>query len=160
MTRKIDGRVWKLGDNIDTDTIISARYLALKSIDEMSLHIFEAILATGQRSFRDVLIVAGENFGCGSSREQATRVIKEVGIKAVIADSLARIFFRNAINCGLIAVECPGISSLVQDEDYIELKPVVGRIRLPGNRTCECLPLPEFLLDIVGSGGLIPYLKR
>lgn len=158
---KIEGTVWRLGDNIDTDAIIPARYLALPSLAEMSKHLFEPLGEEGlNRPAAEPVIVAGENFGCGSSREHAVRVILEAGVKVVVADSLARIFFRNAINCGLAVVECPGISRRVRGGERLAVDTQAGKVCLEGGEVLDCLTLPDFLLEIVNAGGLIPYLKK
>jgi 3-isopropylmalate/(R)-2-methylmalate dehydratase small subunit len=157
---EISGTVWKLGNHIDTDCIIPARYLALPSLSEMARHLLEPLREQRPRNLQETIIVAGENFGCGSSREHAARVIKVAGIKAVVADSLARIFFRNSINCGLAAVECPSATENVKDGDRLKLNITAGRVFLPDGRELNSLPLPELVMRIVRAGGLVPFLKE
>jgi 3-isopropylmalate/(R)-2-methylmalate dehydratase small subunit len=155
----IRGRVWKFGDGIDTDIIIPARHLVLP-LAEMKEKAMEPLRPTFPSEVRpgDV-IVAGRNFGCGSSREQAPAVLKELGIGAIVAVSFARIFFRNAINLGIPVVECADLHEKVHEGDTIEIELSTGRIGVPG-RGVECAgtKLPDFLLEIIKDGGLIPHL--
>jgi len=154
---KITGKAWKFGDGIDTDVIIPARYLVLP-MEEMKAY---AMAPIQPRFSAEVMpgdvIVAGKNFGCGSSREQAPAVLKALGIRAVVAVSFARIFFRNAVNLGLVVMECSDIRDHVQEKDRIEIAPQSGSLYLPEkNMTFGGTRLPDFLLDIVEAGGLIP----
>jgi 3-isopropylmalate dehydratase small subunit len=155
------GTVRKLGDGIDTDIIIPARYLPLP-LDQMKAHTMEPIRpGFAEKVSPGDIIVAGRNFGCGSSREQAPAVLRELGIAGIVAVSFARIFFRNAINLGIPLVECePAFGSVAEGEE-IEIDFATGAIRLPG--TGEELAgsrLPDFLLEIIEDGGLIPHLAR
>ena len=155
----ISGKVWKFGDAIDTDIIIPARYLILP-LDEMKHKAMEPIRPefAGEVGVGDV-IVAGRNFGCGSSREQAPAVLKELGIWAIVAISFARIFYRNAINLGIPVVECEEIYSQVQEGDSVEIDFSSGIIRVPGRDSpFSGSKLPEFLLEIINDGGLIAHL--
>lgn len=159
--KKICGSVWKFGDGIDTDVIIPARYLMLP-LDEMKAYAMAPIRPGFAAEVRpgDV-VVAGRNFGCGSSREQAPVVLTALGIKAVVAASFARIFFRNAVNLGLVAMEAPDLCDYVQERDSIQIDPVSGSIYLPEkNKPFAGTRLPDFLLAVVEAGGLIAYLKR
>ena len=151
-------RVWKFGDNIDTDAIIPGRFLTIYDPDELAKHAFEGIrdefsveVKTGD------IIVAGKNFGCGSSREHAPIALKGAGITMVIAESFARIFYRNAINVGLLPVVCDKAGSIVEGSNVmVDLKGgylVVDGIRLPVD------PIPDFLMKIVDSGGLVEYAR-
>jgi len=153
------GKVWKFGDGIDTDIIVPARYLTLP-LEEMKHKAFEPLrpaFADGV-SHGDV-IVAGRNFGCGSSREQAPAVIRELGIGAIVAVSFARIFFRNAINLGIPVVECEDIYGNIQEGDLVEIQFSSGRIRVPEKGLeFSGSQLPDFLLEIINDGGLIPHL--
>jgi 3-isopropylmalate/(R)-2-methylmalate dehydratase small subunit len=158
--KKIRGTVWTFGDNIDTDVIIPARYLMLP-LEEMKAHAMAPIRPGFAAAVRpgDVL-VAGRNFGCGSSREQAPAVLKELGIRAVVAVSFARIFFRNAVNLGLVAMEAPDLYPYAQEKESVEIDPVAGSIYLPEKKkTIAGSRLPDFLLAIVEAGGLIAHLK-
>jgi len=155
----ISGKVWKFGDAIDTDVIIPARYLILP-LDEMKQYAMEPIRSefAGQVGKGDV-IVGGRNFGCGSSREQAPAVLKELGITAIVAVSFARIFFRNAINLGIPLVECEEIYSQVEEGDNLQIDFSTGKLRIPDrNLSFSGSKLPDFLLEIIEDGGLIPHL--
>lgn len=155
----IRGRVWKFGDDIDTDVIIPAKYL--RSVDQSvwSKHVLEGVDPEFNAKVKpgDV-IVAGRNFGCGSSREQAALAIKWAGVVSVVAESFARIFFRNAINNGLPLIEAKGISKMVDEGDVIEIDLDKGIIKTPKGEI-NSTPLPSFLQEILKSGGLVEYYK-
>ncbi|MDH5806616.1 MAG: 3-isopropylmalate dehydratase small subunit [Candidatus Methanomethylicaceae archaeon] len=156
----ISGRVWKFGDDIDTDVIIPAKYL--RSVDKSiwPKHVLEGIDPTFSSKVKPGdIIVAGKNFGCGSSREQAVLAIKWAGISAVVAESFARIFFRNGINNGLPLIECKGIYNAIDEGDIIEINLDEGIIKTKrGILTYK--PLPKLLQDILNSGGLVEYYKK
>jgi len=155
----ITGRVWKFGHGIDTDIIIPARYLILP-LEEMKHKAMEPLDPEFAAKVNpgDV-IVAGRNFGCGSSREQAPAVLRDLGIKAIVAASFARIFFRNAVNLGLPVVECEAVYDQVREGDVVEIQPDSGRIRIPAKaEEYSGSRLPDFLLKIINDGGLIPHL--
>ena len=158
---KFTGRVWVLGDDIDTDIIIPTEYLALKTIDDMKQYGFSPLRPelAGQIQKGDI-IVAGKNFGCGSSREHAPIALKGVGVSAVIAESFARIFYRNATNVGVPLLEAPGITKLVENEEKIEVDMDKGIITSKNGETIEFKKLPPFMLEILEKGGLIEYLKQ
>ncbi|MBA3028777.1 MAG: 3-isopropylmalate dehydratase small subunit [Desulfobacteraceae bacterium] len=159
--KMIHGNIWKFGDGIDTDIIIPARHLVLP-MEEMKKYAMEPLDPefAGRVQPGDV-IVAGRNFGCGSSREQAPAVLKALGIKAVVAKSFARIFFRNAINLGLVVVECPELADHVQTGNVIDIDPVAGKIRLPKQALeFSGSKLPDFLMEILAAGGLIAHLAQ
>ena len=158
----IKGRVWRYGDNIDTDVIIPGRYMGLKTLAEQLPHTMEGIDPDFARKVKpgDIL-VAGRNFGCGSSRETAATLLKEIGLSAVVAESFSRIFFRNAINRGLLLVECKGIHAAVAEGDVLEYRSASGLVRVIG-RDVE-LPsaaLPQFLLEILTDGGAIAHFRK
>ena len=157
----IRGNVRKFGNAIDTDIIIPARYLVLP-LDEMRHKAMEPIRPRfAERLSPGDIIVAGRNFGCGSSREQAPAVLRELGITAIVAVSFARIFFRNAVNLGIPVIECEGIYSQVNEGDAIEVDPARGEVRIAAdNRVFPGTKLPQFLLDIINDGGLIRHLDR
>lgn len=159
--KKIRGNAWKFGDNIDTDIIIPARYLVLP-VEEMKTYAMVPVDSSfGQKVASGDVIVAGRNFGCGSSREQAPAVLKALGVKAIIAASFARIFFRNAVNLGLAVVECADVQQQVTSGDTLEIDPAAGKIYLPGRQTTfSGSRLPDFLLKIVADGGLIAHLAN
>ena len=159
--RSLRGTVKKLGHGLDTDIIIPARYLTLP-VEDMKYHAMEPVLPGFADAVRNGnIIVAGRNFGCGSSREQAVAVLKELGIAAIVAISFARIFFRNAINLGVPVIECELVYESVSEGDRIEVDPGDGGIRtLVDGRSFQGSKLPDFLLEIVRDGGLIPHLRR
>ena len=159
MESVIEGRVFKFGDNINSDIIIPGRYLIYIDRERLGQHAFE-MLGDGYpdklRSF-DIL-VAGRNFGCGSAREQAATAIQGLGIKAVVASSFARTFYRNAINDGLPIVECPDLYAASQEGDRIRIDLEAGAIQLAG-RELPFPRMPESVRKILELGGLAEYLK-
>ncbi len=153
------GRVWKFGDDVDTDAIIPGRYLTINDPVELASHAFE-----GVRPDFDVrpgdFVVAGSNFGCGSSREHAPLALVGAGVGCVIARSFARIFFRNAINIGLPLLECPDTDRIAEG-DLLEVDLGSGRIRnLTRGENYQAAPLPDFLRSIVEAGGLKNYTRK
>ncbi|MGE5647913.1 MAG: 3-isopropylmalate dehydratase small subunit [Acidobacteriota bacterium] len=152
----------KLGDNIDTDIIYPGRYLNITDREKTPEHLFELAYPDIRAKLQPGgFIVAGKNFGCGSSREQATAALKYAGAKAVIAVSFARIFFRNSINLGLPAVVCPGAVEHLQPGDDLLLDIASGRIlNLDTLETFQAAPLDPRAAELLEAGGLIPYLKR
>ena len=152
------GKVWLLGDDIDTDIIIPTEYLALPSVDDMKKYAFSPLRPelAGQIAPGDI-IVAGKNFGCGSSREQAPEIIKHLGVACVIAKSYARIFFRNAINNGLLLIES-GLNDHVREGDVITVAP--GEKIEAGGEVYPISPLPQNLLDILEAGGLVKAMQK
>lgn len=160
--RKIQGRVHKFGDNIDTDVIIPARYLVTTDPEELAQHCMEAIDPDFPRRVKPGdIIVAGENFGCGSSREHAPLAIKGLRVSCVIAKGFARIFYRNAFNIGLPLLECPEVVEEVRDGDVLEVDLGAGEIRhVATGQIFRAMPIPGFMGEILEAGGLIPYLRR
>ena len=154
----ITGKIWVLGDDIDTDIIIPTEYLALKTVDDMKKFAFSPLRPelAGQISPGDI-IVAGKNFGCGSSREQAPEIIKHLGVACVIAKSFARIFFRNSINNGLLLIESD-LYDHVQEGDSITVT-LGEKIEHDGN-TYSISPLPQNLMDILEAGGLVKAMQK
>ena len=155
------GKVWVLGDDIDTDIIIPTEYLALKTIDDMKQYGFSPLRPelAGQIQKGDI-IVAGKNFGCGSSREHAPVVIKVKGVKCIIADSFARIFYRNAINIGLPVLEIGKDVEKIAAGDELDVNMAAGEIKIVNKGiTIQTKPLPEFIQKIADCGGLINYVK-
>jgi 3-isopropylmalate/(R)-2-methylmalate dehydratase small subunit len=157
----IKGKVHKLGNDINTDDIISAKYLVSTDAKELGSHCLESIkpdFAKGVQA--GDIIVAGRNFGCGSSREHAPLAIKGCGVSAVIAESFAAIFFRNAINIGLPFLESEE-AERINDADKLEIDLSSGIIKnLTQGKTYKTSPFPEFLQDIVEKGGLMNYIKK
>jgi 3-isopropylmalate/(R)-2-methylmalate dehydratase small subunit len=155
------GRTWKYGDNVDTDAIIPARYLNVSTAEELARHCMEDLDPGFARAVQpgDV-IVAGENFGCGSSREHAPLAIKGAGVSCVVAASFARIFFRNAINVGLPILACPEAVDEVQAGQHLEIDLESGQIRnLTTGRSHQAEPYPPFMMGIIRAGGLVPYTQ-
>ncbi|MDK2870758.1 MAG: 3-isopropylmalate/(R)-2-methylmalate dehydratase small subunit [bacterium] len=158
----IKGKAWKFGNDIDTDVIIPAVYLNTTNPEELAMHCFEPILPNFKEKVnKGDIIVAGKNFGCGSSRQHAPIAIKACGISCVIASSFARIFFRNAINIGLPILECEEASEKTDNGDELEVDLEKGIIRnLTKGIEFKAEPLPESILQILSSGGLVEYVKK
>ncbi|MBQ7584005.1 MAG: 3-isopropylmalate dehydratase small subunit [Lachnospiraceae bacterium] len=156
------GKVFRYGDNVDTDVIIPARYLAIQDKKELASHCMEDIDADFVKNVSSGdIMVAGKNFGCGSSREHAPMVIKEAGISCVIADTFARIFFRNAINIGLPIIECREASEEIKAGDEVEIDFDLGRIHdITTGKTYEGAPFPPFMQGIINAGGLVNYVNE
>lgn len=160
---RLRGRVAaKLGDNIDTDLIYPGRFLNITDREKTAEHLFELAYPEIRGRIRSGdFLVAGKNFGCGSSREQATAAVKYAGVGAVIAAGFARIFFRNSINLGLPAVVSPEAVQRVDEGDELELDLVGGLITRLGTReTFRAAPLDPRAAELLEAGGLIPYLKQ
>ncbi|MCR5746715.1 MAG: 3-isopropylmalate dehydratase small subunit [Lachnospiraceae bacterium] len=156
------GRVFKYGDNVDTDVIIPARYLAIQDKKELASHCMEDIDTefVGKVKKGDIM-VAGKNFGCGSSREHAPMVIKEAGVSCVIAETFARIFFRNAINIGLPIIECKEASEGINPGDEVEIDFDSGMIKnITDGKSYQGTPFPEFMQKIINAGGLVSYINE
>ena len=153
------GKVWVLGDDIDTDIIIPTEYLALKTIDEMKQYGFSPLRPELAGLIKEGdIIVAGKNFGCGSSREQAPEIIKALGVKCVIAKSFARIFFRNSINNGLLLMEQPDLYDDMTEGDIIQVT-VNEHVEYQG-RFYQIASLPQNLVDIISAGGLVKAMRK
>ncbi|MEM1514717.1 MAG: 3-isopropylmalate dehydratase small subunit [Thermoproteota archaeon] len=159
---KVSGKVIKYGDNINTDIIIPSKYLTSLDPSEWAKHAMEVIDPDFPRKAREgVIIVAGRNFGCGSSREQAPQALKHAGVKCIIAESFARIFYRNAIRIGLPALETPGIITKVNDGDMLSVHFDEGKIINESNgEVIFTNKLPDFILEILIDGGLIEHLIK
>jgi 3-isopropylmalate/(R)-2-methylmalate dehydratase small subunit len=155
------GRAWKFGDDIDTDAIIPGRYLVINDPRELAEHVFEGVRPAIAVQMREGdIVVAGDNFGCGSSREHAPLALKGAGVAAVVAKSFARIFFRNAINIGLPLFVCSEVDR-IGDGDTLEIDMAAGVIHnLARDESYKTTPLPPFLMEIVEAGGLVEYTKR
>ena len=156
------GTVFKYGNNIDTDVIIPARYLNTTDHKELASHCMEDIDKSFiQRVKEGDLIVAGDNFGCGSSREHAPIAIKAAGVSCVIARTFARIFYRNSINIGLPIMECPEAADAIQEGDEVEVDFSTGVIRdVTTGETFQAAPFPDFIRSIIDKGGLMASLKE
>jgi 3-isopropylmalate/(R)-2-methylmalate dehydratase small subunit len=156
----VEGRVVKLGDKIDTDVIIPAKHLKYTNPEYLAQHVFEPIDPEFHKKAKGAVIVAGKVFGMGSSREQAAIAIKAAGIKAVVAESFARIFYRNAINNGLPVVVCPGISGEVGEGDLLRINIETGETVINDTKKIMCKPITGMALEILKAGGLPEYLKK
>lgn len=158
----IIGRVWKFGDNIDTDAIIPARYLNTSDPNELARHVMEDADRDFPEKVREGdIIVAGRNFGCGSSREHAPIAIKASGIQAVVAESFARIFYRNAFNIGLPIFESKDIKDRIAEGDVIEIDAGSGSIKdIPQGIEFHSEPIPAFMQELIKAGGLIDWTRK
>jgi 3-isopropylmalate/(R)-2-methylmalate dehydratase small subunit len=155
------GNIWRYGDHVDTDVIIPARYLNIADQNELAEHAMEDIDTTFAKGVRaGDYVVAGKNFGCGSSREHAPIVLKVKGVPAVIAHSFARIFYRNAINIGLPVLEIGDEVNKIEAGDALSVDMAAGLLTVENkNLTINIKPLPGFIRDIAAAGGLINYVK-
>jgi len=158
----LNGKAAKFGDNVDTDVILPGKYLILTDPIQLGEHAMEGLSHGLASKFAEgVIIVAGENFGQGSSREHAPIALKASGVKCVVAQSFARIFYRNAISIGLPALECPCILREVRDGDELSVDLERGEIRnVTTGATLRTQPIPDGLLQLLNAGGIIEYLKR
>ena len=158
----IKGNTWKFGDNIDTDVIIPARYLNTSDPEELAVHFMEDYDPDFRKKIvRGDIMVAGENFGCGSSREHAPLAIKTAGISAVVAKSFARIFFRNAINIGLPIFTSADIYDVTDQGDVLEIRPDEGTIKnVTKEQEFKINPMPPFIQELLTAGGLEEYSKK
>lgn len=158
----IHGKAAKFGDNIDTDIILPGKYMVLIDPTELAKHAMEGLYPNfAKRAKEGVIIVAGKNFGCGSSREQAPLALKYAGVGCVLAESFARIFFRNAINVGLPVLEHIGVSSKIEDGDELMIDLKAGMVKSRSkNITLQATRLPDFILEILSDGGLIEHLRK
>ena len=154
------GKIFKFQQDVDTDQIIASQYLLFSTIDEMKTYTFESLDPNFAKEVKPGdYVVASENFGCGSSREQAPSVLKALGVKAVIAKSFARIFYRNAINIGLPVIVCKDLHENVNAGDETELDMKAGVVRVNGTEYA-CTKLPEYMQGILDQGGLIASLNK
>jgi 3-isopropylmalate/(R)-2-methylmalate dehydratase small subunit len=160
MTEKIGGKVIKFGNNVNTDVIIPGRYLVSIDPQELAKHAFEPLGPEVQkRLWASQVVVGGSNFGCGSAREQAATALIGAGIKAVVAKSFSRVFFRNCINTGLPAVECPEAAETAQDggDFWLDLDAGVADVQ---GKDFRFAAFPESLKQLLDAGGLIPYIAK
>ena len=159
---RFSGKVWKYGGNLDTDAIIPARYLNISAPEELARHCMEDVdpAFAGKVEPGDI-IVAGANFGCGSSREHAPLALKAAGINYVLAESFARIFFRNAVNIGLPILTCPQAVGGTKAGQRLEVELETGIIRnLDTGETFQAEPYPPFMMEIIKAGGLVAQTRR
>jgi 3-isopropylmalate/(R)-2-methylmalate dehydratase small subunit len=156
------GKSWKFGDDVNTDIIISGKYkLSITDLDQLSKHAMEAAMPDfAEKVQKGDYVVAGKNFGCGSSREQAPLVLMHLGVSAVIAKSFARIFYRNALNIGLPAVECEQ-ADRISERDLLEVDLAKGVVRnISKGESYAVKPFPPQLRVILSEGGLVSYVKK
>jgi 3-isopropylmalate/(R)-2-methylmalate dehydratase small subunit len=158
---KFRGRVHVFGDSIDTDMITPGKYLTILDPKMLAEHLLEGADPDFPKKVRSGdIIVAGENFGCGSSREHAPIALQGAGVPVVVAQSFARIFYRNAINVGLPALECPGIKGAISPGEEIEVDILKGEVSLASGKTLKGIALSGKPLEILEAGGLVPYTRR
>lgn len=159
---ELKGKVWKFGHNVDTDVIIPARYLNTSDPEELGIHCMEDIDPEFHiRVSRGDVIVAGKNFGCGSSREHAPIAIKATGVSCVIAESFARIFYRNAMNTGLPIIECPEGAEKIMEGEVVSVDTEKGVVKnLTTGEEYGAVPFPEFMCELIAAGGLMEYVRK
>lgn len=155
---RFHGHALKLGEHINTDVIYPGKYLAIFEPEEMAKHAMEGLGEDVQKRLKGAIIVAGKNFGCGSSREQAATCLKYAGVKAIVAESFSRIFFRNGINQGIPLVQCS--TSSINDADEIEILFKDGILRdITTGDELRFSILPDFLISVIEAGGLVEYMR-
>ncbi len=156
------GKAWRFGDDVDTDVIIPARYLNTSDPKELAAHCMEdADPEFVKRMSPGDFIVAGKNFGCGSSREHAPIAIKAAGVSSVIAGSFARIFYRNSFNMGLPILECPEVVAGTGEGDELEVDTASGKItNLATGKTYQARPIPPFMQELIADGGLMAHVAK
>jgi len=159
---EVSGRAVVFGDNVNTDAIIPGKYLTLLDPMELAKHAMEGLDPSfPDRARAGAVIVAGRNFGCGSSREQAPIALKHAGVRCVLAESFARIFYRNAINIGLPVLESPKVRDYAEEGDMITVNLEEGEVvNKTKNHIVQALKLPDFILEILTNGGLIEHLRK
>lgn len=162
MNKTVKGRAFVFGHNLDTDQIFPGRYLELTDAEDVGHHAMEGADPTFVQKFKaGDIIIAGRNFGCGSSREQAPYALKVRQVSAIIAESFARIFYRNAINLGLPVLICPAISQQVTDGDMLTLDFSTGRgVNEQTEQSFQVGPLSEYVMKIIENGGIVPLIKK
>jgi 3-isopropylmalate/(R)-2-methylmalate dehydratase small subunit len=158
----INGKVIKFGDNVDTDVILPGPYLVHTDPYELAKHAMQGLDPNfAEKAAEGVIVVGAKNFGCGSSREQAPIALKFSGVKCVLAESFARIFYRNSITIGLPVLVCEGVSKKVNAGDLVEVNLQSGKVEDKTNGVVlQATKLPEFIMEILEDGGLIEHLKR
>lgn len=158
----ISGKAIKFGENVDTDVILPGPYLVHTDPYELAKHAMEGLDPTfSEKAAEGIIVVGAKNFGCGSSREQAPIALKYSGVKCVLAESFARIFYRNSITIGLPVLVCAGISSKVNEGDVLAVNLQTGKVEDKTNgAVLQATKLPEFIMEVLEDGGLISHLKR
>ena len=158
----IEGRVWTLGRDVDTDGIISGKYLTVIDPQELKRHVFEiALPGFAEKAQPGDILVGDVNFGCGSSREHAPQALRAIGVGAIVADSFARIFFRNSINLGIPTIEAPGVRAIFEQDDPARIEMRAGRIlNVRTGASVGFPPLPSHLLELLEVGGLVAKVRQ
>jgi len=160
MESKLTGRVWKFGDDVSTDHIIAGKYLGSMDPEVLAEHAMENVDPQFSKKVTPGdIIVAGSNFGCGSSREQAPMALKAAGIACVVANTFARIFYRNSINIGFPVVECPGLHERLKEGETIVIDLEAGHVSLPNGAEVPFDRLPPNIMEILRAGGFVPKLR-
>jgi 3-isopropylmalate/(R)-2-methylmalate dehydratase small subunit len=158
---KIKGKVWLFGDDVDTDVILPGKYLVLTQPADLAKHAMEGISpGFSQKISKGDIIVAGKNFGCGSSREHAPIALKHAGVSAVVAESFSRIFYRNAINIGLPAVISEKVKNHIKEGEVAEIDLEKGELTTQKGEKIAAEKFPQFLLEILRDGGLVQNMKK
>ncbi len=160
--KEVKGKAVTFGNNIDTDVILPGKWLSLIDPKELAKHAMEGLDPVfPQKAAAGVIVVGAKNFGCGSSREQAPLALKYAGVQCVLAESFARIFYRNSINIGLPVIEVKGISAAVKDGDELSIDLEAGKItNMTSKETLQGTQMPPFIMDILNDGGLIENLRK
>ncbi len=160
--KNIKGNAVKFGDNIDTDVILPGKWLSLIDPKELAKHAMEGLDSKfPEKAAKGVIVVGARNFGCGSSREQAPLALKYAGVQCVLAESFARIFYRNSINIGLPVIEVKGISTATDNGDELSVDLETGKVQdLTKNKSLQGTKLPSFIMEILSDGGLIGNLRK
>jgi len=160
MREVLEGRVWVFGDDISTDHIIAGKYLGTTDPKVFAAHAMENVRPDWAKQVQaDDILVAGDNFGCGSSREQAPLALRSLGITAIVANSFARIFYRNAINLALPVVECRDLVKHVKEGETLSVDLTKGEVRTAAGQRFSTLPYPPHIVAILRAGGLVPKLR-
>ena len=160
--QQVKGKATKFGNNIDTDVILPGKWLSLIDPNDLAKHAMEGIdQSFPKKAEKGIIIIGGKNFGCGSSREQAPLALKYAGVKCVLAESFARIFYRNSINIGLPVIEVKGVSEAINNGDDVSVDLESGTIQnLTKKQTLQGTKLPPFIMEILSDGGLIENLRK
>jgi len=160
--KAVKGKTIKFGNNIDTDVILPGKWLSLIDPKELAKHAMESLDSEfPKKAEKGIIIIGGKNFGCGSSREQAPLALKYAGVQCVLAESFARIFYRNSINIGLPVIEAQGVYEEVAEGDEVSVDLETGKIQdLTSKKTLQGTKMPPFMMDILSEGGLIENLRK
>ncbi|MBO8129781.1 MAG: 3-isopropylmalate dehydratase small subunit [Peptococcaceae bacterium] len=158
----VSGKVWTFGDNCDTGQIVPGRYIPVTDSHELAKHAFEDVAPNFVKEVqKGDIVVAGTNFGCGSSREHAPKALKFAGVSAVVAESFARIFYRNALNIGLLAIPVFGIRKETKQGDLLEIDVTRGIVKnCTRNKTFKFVPYDQFIIDMLAEGGITKYTLK